>query len=192
MPPCNSTSTQQTTLGSWLLNRLQSGLCRRVVFAKTFSGKTILSGKTSLKFLSSITLQGFPSIIEAKAVDFWKNCKLDFVERWSLLRCISWYSDPSGKTTLSGKTIFPIYKSHWITCKLNLSEMTTCLERPFFPSHLGSSFQTGFAVPEYLLLDAAVIWPPVDPAGQLPSRHQQNHVWPSHLPIYEIMQMHAN
>ena len=63
------------------------------------------------EFLSSIGLQGFPSIIEVKAVDFWKDCKLDFVEGWSLLRYRSWYSDPSGKTTLSEKTIFQFLNS---------------------------------------------------------------------------------
>ncbi len=74
--------------GSWLVNRLQSDLCRRVVVAQTPSGKSILSGKTIFEFLSSIVLQGSPSIIEVKAVDFWKDCKLDFVEGWSLIRCI--------------------------------------------------------------------------------------------------------
>ena len=97
--------------GRWLLNRLQSVLCRRVVFAQTPSGKTILSGKTIFKFLSSIGLQGFSSIMEVKAVNFWKDCKFNFVEGWSLLRCISRYSDPSGKTIRSGKTIFQFLNS---------------------------------------------------------------------------------
>ena len=44
------------------------------------------------------------------------------------------------------KDHFPISKLYWITCKLNLSGMTTCLERPLFPRHLGWSFQTDCSV----------------------------------------------
>ena len=46
-------------------------------------------------------------------------------------------------TTPSGKTIFQFLKisiNHWLSCKLNLSGMTT------FSWHLGWSFQTGFTV----------------------------------------------